>query len=390
MYRTKLLELLRDEHFLELDKLVRRQRTLFEISGYSRRELAHSRILEDLLSPEREHGLGDTFLRALLQAFSTAHSEPDELEILVTRFDDVVVKREWSNIDLLIECRELKLVVAIENKIDANEHGDQLPHYRDVLAKTYPEWHRWLHFLTPTSREPSDPEWIAVGYEEIAQSLDDAIEQVGLSGQNSTGSQYANLLRSHVMRETRVKELCQKIFLKHRHAVQILIDNVPDARDETFQSVLSKATEWIGNNQDWELLYSTQPYVQFAPKKWRENARLTGADWGNVDLLIRFEFEAKKEFLVCRAVLGKASPLGMSNRMELVKALKGKNPDSDSLFRRRRNPGPTWAQLKFARELNIKGVDYEASRVEEWVTHTMQLAKDYSVKVLGRVTGTES
>jgi hypothetical protein len=94
---------------------------LFEAIGGVRRELADSNFLTFLLSPNRPHGLGTEPLRRLLRCFVEALPKEKRplraLDIVTGDLDDAVISRERDNIDLLIELRELRLVVCIENKV---------------------------------------------------------------------------------------------------------------------------------------------------------------------------------------------------------------------------------------------------------------------------------
>ena len=49
-----------------------------------------------------------------------------------------VRRREWQGIDLLITCTQPNCVVVIENKIDSDEHSDQLRRYENAIAKHFP------------------------------------------------------------------------------------------------------------------------------------------------------------------------------------------------------------------------------------------------------------
>src|SRR5690349_19066545 len=105
------------------------QFNLFEALGAVHVELRHSDFLSFLLNPSQNHGLGDTFAKKLLQkalAASTGQALPITLIDLDTwDLDELIVLREWQNIDILLIDERNKLAVIIENKIGSTEHNEQ-------------------------------------------------------------------------------------------------------------------------------------------------------------------------------------------------------------------------------------------------------------------------
>ena len=62
---------------------------------------------------------------------------------------ELIVQREWQNIDILLTDERNHLAVIIENKIDSNEHGEQLQRYRKIVSQHFPGWHILGLYLTP-------------------------------------------------------------------------------------------------------------------------------------------------------------------------------------------------------------------------------------------------
>ena len=97
-----------------------------------------------ILSPARSHGLGtkplQIFLRALLAKLPADKRPIPALEVAVGDLDDATVFREVDYIDLLIEVRELNLIVVIENKVDAQAGEGQL-----ALRDTWPKANHCRH-----------------------------------------------------------------------------------------------------------------------------------------------------------------------------------------------------------------------------------------------------
>lgn len=80
------------------------QFNIFEALGAVRHEVRHSDFLAYLLNPQENHGLGDAFIKRLLQKAIGAANSPD----LPVTLDDIAswdfgaatVQREWQRIDI--------------------------------------------------------------------------------------------------------------------------------------------------------------------------------------------------------------------------------------------------------------------------------------------------
>ncbi len=76
------------------------------------------------------------------------------IDIDIANFTDVEVRREWQNIDILIQSTRNKLICAIENKVDSEEHSNQLWRYHQVIKKEYSDYRKILIYLTPEGDIP--------------------------------------------------------------------------------------------------------------------------------------------------------------------------------------------------------------------------------------------
>jgi hypothetical protein len=105
-------------------------------------ELRHSDFLAFLLDPRQSHGLGDGFLRRLLQkalrAARAGHSAVSPIDLDVWNLADAQVQREWRNLDIFVRDEAHQLAVIIENKVDSAEHSGQLERYHDVVMQEHP------------------------------------------------------------------------------------------------------------------------------------------------------------------------------------------------------------------------------------------------------------
>src|SRR4051812_37306364 len=82
------------------------QFNIFEATGFIRQELRHSDFLAFLLDPRGSHGLGDTFVKRLLERVLTVAANvymrmtPSELKRW--DLDRMTVQREWEHLDILL------------------------------------------------------------------------------------------------------------------------------------------------------------------------------------------------------------------------------------------------------------------------------------------------
>src|SRR5213592_4412317 len=122
-----------NEELLELESRIGRF-NIFDALHIARAEIRHSNFLAFILDPVESHGQSQLFLKALLMDLLKAAPadlrplSPIEIDGIDLR--GVTVRREWQNIDLLIACEQPSFVVAVENKIEAREHSNQLARYQ--------------------------------------------------------------------------------------------------------------------------------------------------------------------------------------------------------------------------------------------------------------------
>jgi hypothetical protein len=159
---------------------------LFEAIGAVHMEVRHSDFLAFLLEPSQKHGLGDLFLKRLLQRILAKNAAgPDAIRpvhIDVMNLSKTTVHREWEHTDIFCvkEDEENRLIVLIENKIDSGEGEGQLERYLQEVERSYPpsKGFRTIPlFLTPDGDRPSDDRYMPVGYSTVCKTLEELLEQ---------------------------------------------------------------------------------------------------------------------------------------------------------------------------------------------------------------------
>jgi len=285
----------------DLDKLeaATSQFNLFEAVGMVRAEIRHSNFLAFLLNPIQNHGLGDLFLKRLLQRTLTqtgrdlAGLSPVHLDML--DLSGVVVRREWNNTDILCVKNDIlegnRLAILIENKIDSDERLGQLKNYLQTVNLHYPTHRAIPLYLTPEGNEPSDERYIPIDYSLIADTLADVLDaRRSVMGADvfTVINHYIQMLRRHIVIDSEVGKLARQIYEKHPKALEIIFEHRPDARAEWAE----KLQELVKAETQLELDQCSSTYIRFIPKIWREIPALNrGAHWTSSKRILLFEFK---------------------------------------------------------------------------------------------------
>lgn len=207
---------------------------LFDVLKISRMEIRHSNMLAWLLNPNENHGLGDAFLKAIVQIVvqNDDNGRYNVLETLLIDFYSFVVYREWKNIDILLVSDAEKFLIAIENKIDSHEHDDQLKKYRDTLATDYPNYRKMYLYLTPEGEEPNDTDyWDTLSYRDVVEALSEQRDTTELTPDVAlVVENYLDVLRRDIVEDEKLIEICNKIYAKHKKALDLIFEHRIDGR----------------------------------------------------------------------------------------------------------------------------------------------------------------
>ncbi len=263
---------------------------VFEAFGFIGQELMHSRFLAFLLDPKQNHGLGDVFLRKMLEkaaATSNATSLPKAFEDIGNRnMEETVVQTEVhtddGRIDILLLDEVGKRVTIIENKIWTFEHSDQLGRYYRFVKKQYPGWQVHGIYLTRQGDAPSDIEdrkrYLPLSYGTVCEILEQLLENRGstLAPDLRMGIEhYVGMVRRHIVGDSEIANLCQQIYRKHQRALDLIYEHRPDPRG----SVRDLLVRLIRNTKG--LIYKgghRDKYIYFYPTKWDVPALNIGDD----------------------------------------------------------------------------------------------------------------
>jgi hypothetical protein len=272
---------LEDELFLQLERGLS-EFCPYESLGIVNAEIRHSAFLSFILDPYRTHGFGSVVLREVLDRILKDIDRPaalSRLDLHLAELDAADVRREWNRIDLLIILNDIRLVVALELKISATEHGDQLSRYAEVIERQWPSnagkgWTQILLVLSRDGEQPSDDRWEKVTYDLIIAAIKVVLRKDGTGDPlaRSMIKAYAQMLEKHHMGDTKLEELAQLIWRRHKEALEYLIERRPDNATELSEGIKSRMSQFAMaatvNGLTLEPLDCSNRYFLFGIKEW--------------------------------------------------------------------------------------------------------------------------
>jgi hypothetical protein len=283
---------------------------LFEAVGAVRSELRHSDFLRFLLDPAENHGLGEYFLKSFLKRCLAGDSTQsvNAIDIDVADLTDAVVERERWSIDVLIRAERAQLVIAIENKVDSDEHSNQLHRYRAIVEREFSGYRLVLIYLTPEGDDASDTErWLSVSYETVATVVGNVVEArrstLG-AGVLTTLEHYRTLIGRHIVTESEIARLCRQIYRQHKEALDLIFEHRPDQQLD-FKMILE---EVVRTDPSLVLDHCTKSRVRFSAKDWdRDPRQMRGQGWTPTRRVLVFEFYNDPDSLRFKLVIGPVS-----------------------------------------------------------------------------------
>lgn len=264
---------------------------IFKILSLEHMEIRHSNFLAWLLDPSGNHGLGDFFLKKFLfeYALTGGKAGADVFDIDKMDLDDAIVYRELYHMDIIVLSEQSDFVLVIENKIRASERKGQTPEYRERIEKTYEDVkNRFYVYLTLDQSEPEDSVWVPMSYSQIIPALNSSIKRIPSDSPNRTFIiNYTEMIKDMAgNEETELQKLCREIYTRHRRAIDILIENIPDS----FQLRADIIKQILNENPNVELRKSNNSYIRFTTPLILEKVGAMGTgDWTAEKDLLLFE-----------------------------------------------------------------------------------------------------
>lgn len=231
-HRTSLLNFLDSIESFEKSEHFPSGLNFFVAAGLEKQEIRHSKILAFLLDPNKPHGLGDFFLKRLLRLIVTENNNSSmavtPLQLALADLSDTRVATEQDHIDVLAWSESNRIVLAIENKVDAKEGEKQLETYRTRIEDS-PKFKNYSHlfaFLTKNGIDGADSKWTPISWEFIESELSETLRQkVNELSANEKYfiEQYLDLIRRYIVVSSKLIDECRSLYCKHQIAIDLII-----------------------------------------------------------------------------------------------------------------------------------------------------------------------
>ena len=270
---------------------------ILEITGMGSQEIKHSNILAWMFS-NSEHNLEykilEDFLKKIVEfnEVSEATTFLKHYIYLPEKDKNITIYREKDNIDLLIVDNANKVVIAIENKVYANERSDgkdggQLKNYCKIVDENYKNFKNKIFiYLTIDGLSPESEEnqkiWLNATHEMIGEAVEDILEkQTILPKVEMILTSYVDLLkRRNIMSDKNLEELCKKIWDKNSKALDILFRYRTTNLDKLYDLIASKYNFYSEESPDIKFDVIDKIYKYVYDEEWYD------AHYRAIDILI--------------------------------------------------------------------------------------------------------
>ena len=296
----------------------------FQILKVERREIRHSNFLAWLLDPNGSHGLSELFTKWFFRDIFSDEKVAwmTEFDVEDINFNQILVKREWRDIDVLIET--LDFVVVIENKVDSGEHSDQLRRYRETVKRFYPDRNHAFVFLSPTNTAPDDEEdslhYILYSYENLRRNMEILLDVNGERISEKVGyylKDYLTVLRRDIMKDHESIELARKLYRNHKEAFDFIFENRPDQVSEAGELIKRVIKE-----EGYHLCTCNKGYARFLPQSLVGIVPKTGTVWtGKESFLFEVDYWPKK--ISMRSLISPGDESVRAALTELISGIEG-------------------------------------------------------------------
>lgn len=281
---TQIKELILDDEFTSLQSLVNEEVNLMSILRVSHRELQHSNILAWLFTPNESHRLGDFFIKEFIKLYFKENEYVDlghdmssisVFDFINMNFEDLEIRREEKNIDLLLLSKENQLCICIENKIYSGEGKGQLKKYRYYVEETYTDYkYKIFIYLSLFPQEITESEqeyYVQINYDHIKKILKLILDQQIQSLKNNTRfviEQYLKTLNTLMNENEQIEKIAKSLYSKYRSAFD-LVFKYAKPNDATI--VPNNLNELIEREEGIVPFTSSKTYLRFTPKFLLEN-----------------------------------------------------------------------------------------------------------------------
>ena len=274
---NQLKELILDDDFSRLQGLTNKEVNLMEILKVSHKELQHSNFLAWLLSPQETHNLGDFAFKEFIKIYFKENEFQDlgdekalsVFDFVQLDFDDLVIKREYKNIDLIFLSKKNEFCMVVENKIYSSEGNGQLTKYRNFAEKEYSDYkYRIYIYLSLEEQKLSqlgNQYYVQITYEHVIKLLNQLLtsEQINLAEQTRfVLEQYLKTLKSMLNQNEEIEIITKKLYQKYKSAFDLVFKYCAETESSLINNIHH---ELIDKDESLTSFRSSKSYVRFQP-----------------------------------------------------------------------------------------------------------------------------
>ncbi|WP_252150430.1 MULTISPECIES: PD-(D/E)XK nuclease family protein [Acinetobacter] len=323
---NQLKALILDDDFTNLQNLANEEVNLMSILRVSHRELQHSNFLSWLFDPNATHGLGDYVFKEFIKIYFQENEFQNlgvenglsVFDFFSLDFDDLIIKREFKNIDLLFISPKNKFFMLVENKIYSGESSGQLEKYRNIVNNLYGEYNHqiyiYLSLKDQVVSQEAEKYYVKLTYSHIIKLLEKIIlnQRLGLADKvKFVLEQYLGTLKSMLNENKEIEDISKRLYKKYKAAFDLVYKyNRPTEITEIGEII----SDMIKNESSIVYFHSNKTYIRFQPKFIHENYdRLRSK--GLLDFsenlqdswLYLFEFNVRNDFVKFDLKIGKGN-----------------------------------------------------------------------------------
>lgn len=223
--KIKIRDLLLSNDFKKLSE-IKDEVNIFKIINMVDKEAMHSDILAWLFNPYENHNLNDKAVKGLLMQLS--ENDAEYINLLLLNYSDLEVYREYTidncrRIDILMESRNNKVILIIENKIWSGEGDNQLEDYKKYIDEKYIDYSRIFLYLTPEKeRKEKYKGYTHITYNTIYKIINNILHDNQIKLEiRALLKQYKEIIRRNIMGnvDKEMMDLCRKLYVEHKEAL---------------------------------------------------------------------------------------------------------------------------------------------------------------------------
>jgi len=280
---TELKELMLDEDFTSLQNLVNEEVNLMDILRVSHKELQHSNFLAWFFNPTESHNLGEFALKEFIKIYFKENQFQNlgnetglsVFDFVQLDFEDLEIRREYKNIDLIFLSRKNEFCIVIENKIYSQEKKGQLEKYRKFIESEYPDFkHKIYIYLSLEDQEISESEqdyYVKLNYGHIIRLVEQVISSQRLKLADKTKfvfEQYLQTLKSMLNKNEEIEKVAQQLYKKYKSAFDLVFKYTTSTKSNEISNIIQNL---IANEKSIRPFQGNKTYVRFQPNYFYEN-----------------------------------------------------------------------------------------------------------------------